>query len=357
MNTEAHQESTPAEPTSALGRIWQILKSRSRSTYLWVGSILLAVGLLIGWNLFRSSQQQAEAELWYRLDTATTSIELDSLSLDEESRGTLPGLLARLHKARYALHVEGIEQFGTNNAEQRAAALNSIEKARDDYLEVADRLEELDGYPILLAEAYRGAAKAEECLVGVPKKEDPDSDRGDLDQVRKYYQQLQEVLQRLAATDPESAQTASPWAQEAASKLETLKQSQEELKAWYVKINDFLAPAKLPKNPSTPVIPKFTTPPQGNSPGEVPTRDPAAKPETPVKEPEPKSNAAPSEDTPPANPMSPEQTPAPKPSEPEKTEPKESQPKESEPKESEPKESEPKTPAKDPPMEQPKSSP
>ena len=112
----------------------------------------------------------------WQLESADTAEKLKKLMEDE--RGTVFGSIAKLHMARRALTVDGLEKLGTDSEDNRSKAAASVQQARDYFAELTKEFKQSDE-PALLQESWVGLAQAEETLVGLPTAKGGSDSRGD----------------------------------------------------------------------------------------------------------------------------------------------------------------------------------
>jgi hypothetical protein len=197
MKAEHRKELQTNLLADRMGRLVQGVRSGPRSTSVGVWVIaVLALATLAGWY-FADSTRGTQGSAWVRLGGITGSVEdqnlgtaadlTDERALNEVIQnypGTLPARAARYQRARMLLNRGLKSLYGTN----RSLAIEDLETARQLYKGLAA---ECAGNDILVPEALMGVAKAEEALVGVPRKTDePESSRGDLDQALQWYDRL-----------------------------------------------------------------------------------------------------------------------------------------------------------------------
>lgn len=199
-----------------LGRQVETVKKGSKFSYLIVGvAVFVAAAIFVVSYLFRSSSASSSA-LWYKFDTASSLEELDKLAAD--NRGTMAARLARFEVARACL-AQGVQNL--SNPDQHASAVDSLERARGLYEELAPLAKDS---PILQKEALMGVATAEESLLGSGKA-------ASLDKAQEYYQ-------RVADTFPETDEGKA--AKKRAEELANPK-TRAEIEKFYVSLNQRIA--------------------------------------------------------------------------------------------------------------------
>lgn len=156
-----------------------------RPLYYLIGTILLiTVGVWL-YSFYSSQRKKTRDAVLTALMNADTPEKLKAGM--EEHRGTIEGSLYKLQLARRLLNQDGLPKLGTDRAEARRLAANSVSDARGYFLELTTELKEKE-QAALLQEAWLSAAKAEESLVGLPKTEDSNDSRGDIDKAIEYYE-------------------------------------------------------------------------------------------------------------------------------------------------------------------------
>jgi hypothetical protein len=195
MKAEHRKELQTNYLADQMGRLVQGMRAgpRSSSPIIWVIG-LLTVGTLIAWY-WASSGAGNQSAGWVKLeaypsltaaqsDPQTRSVLVDRLArFVREHPGTIAARTARFQQARLLLGW-GLEAIYTDN---RPQAVEDLENARQLFHDLAA---ECKGNAILEPEAILSEAKAEEALVGIPKREpNADERRGSLDRALKLYQQ------------------------------------------------------------------------------------------------------------------------------------------------------------------------
>jgi hypothetical protein len=219
MKAEHRKELETNVLADRIGRWLKDVKSgnRSRSFAIW-GLVVLVVGIGLVWFVLKSSSNTAE--LWQKVDNATANGDINELNqLANNNAGTVPGRTARFQAARLLLH-NGMQRLGSQS---RVEAADRVEQARDVYTKLA---EETSDAPLLMQEALMGAAKAEETLIGIPRKDDPKQSRGSLDRAVQLYNQV-------AAAKPETFHTRA-----AAERAKLLTDKGEEIEKFYTGLQD-----------------------------------------------------------------------------------------------------------------------
>jgi tetratricopeptide (TPR) repeat protein len=144
----------------------------SRGTIFVLAAVVIIVILVLIWHYLAASGEETDSARWLKWDSVATPEQLKAfVENDKEAEGQ-QGRLARFEEARRSLY-DGLRQLG--NAGTRKKALEELKRASDLYEKLA---EECADKPLLHQQALMGAAKAFES-------------RGEVEQARRYYQQLQ----------------------------------------------------------------------------------------------------------------------------------------------------------------------
>jgi tetratricopeptide (TPR) repeat protein len=208
-----------------MGRLVQGMKSgpKSTSAVVWVIAVV-AVGVFVAWY-FATGAPASRSQTWVKLENDLTR-EDDQQRLDdlrkvaEENPGTVPARVARFQRARLLLQARGLEVL---YSDQRASAIQSLEEARRLYKELA---QECIDNTVLRQEALLGLARAEEALVGIPKEDNAEDSRGDLDQALKDYEQY------LTIANPDSVV-----GKDVKKHVEELEKNRQDVVAFYTEMN------------------------------------------------------------------------------------------------------------------------
>jgi hypothetical protein len=135
--------------------------------------LVAAVG--VTWWIIRE-KRIAESARWVAWDRSVTAAQLEEF--EKANPNTIQAKLAKLEIARLHLGQEGIERMsaeaqipGDPESERRAreareAGVLSVEKARQEFEQLAD---EFKDDPVIRVECLWSRAKAEAVLVGIPK--------------------------------------------------------------------------------------------------------------------------------------------------------------------------------------------
>lgn len=217
MKAEKRKELHTNELADRMGRLVQTVKSGSKSTSILIGGlVLVALGTLAAWRYYANESYTTRSALWTRLESAGTGLpELDQLAKAQPE--TMPSRVARVQLARVRLQ-RGLQNLYAELDTERAVAVENVEKARALYEQLA---RECSDVPLLAQEALMGEAKGEEALAGVPKADNPQEGRGDLNRAMELYQ-------KLAAAYPDSFQ-----GQAAVRRAQELREKREPIQALY----------------------------------------------------------------------------------------------------------------------------
>ncbi len=168
------------------------LPSKLRSSHFATPKVLggvLLVALAGGlWWWFSGESKRTAAGHWKALNGATTPAELEKIV--KEYPNSPQALIARRSVAEIQFGTEGTAKLDTG--ETRGAAIESIAKAREEFLALAEEYKKV-GDKALRAMCLRQAAEAEESLIGIPKagvtalEWDVSQDRGTAAKAVEYY--------------------------------------------------------------------------------------------------------------------------------------------------------------------------
>ena len=232
-----------------------------RPLYYLVGTILLITVGVILYRYYSSERKKARDAIQFQLMSADTPEKL-KMGM-EEYRGTIEGSLYKSQLARRLLNQDGLPKLGTDRAEARRLAANSVSDARGYFLELTTELKEKE-QAALLQEAWLSAAKAEESLVGLPITEDGNDSRGDIDKAIGYYEKAAAIF-----ADKDFSKSYKERAEKLKANKDQFVKDQKEL--YKFRESPFLFPGhppipggpKLDLNP--PVIPPSPMPPKTES--------------------------------------------------------------------------------------------
>jgi hypothetical protein len=256
-NTLAHGVSTLVERAKS-GRLIGLR---------WLGLALAAI-LVIGvwWYAVRQSNR-ADSQVWSGLSDLVRRGGESSLT---EFAGAHPdstaARLARLETARVHLGPDGLLLLQTGDKTQRGKAVESLEKARDEFTKLA---EEFQADPTLRATALTGAAEAELALVGIPKA-------GGLGSIGSVSAAAD--LYRKAA---QAVGEATPVGEQAKKRADELEANKEEIERVGVQLYDRPLFGAAPGGP-TPGGPKAPEGPLPSQPAEGPKSDAPKAPDKPL---------------------------------------------------------------------------
>ncbi|HXG09267.1 MAG TPA: tetratricopeptide repeat protein [Gemmataceae bacterium] len=180
MKAEHRKELQTNALAQQIARMVEGLKSRPDNKFLIVGSlVVLAVALLVGWNIIRKRNVAKNSEAWRSLNDAT-SVE-DLRKLIEAAEGRMPGRIAQFQEARVWLD-QGLKDLGS--LREGEAARKKVEEAGKLYAELAEK-SDVQRIPLLHQEALLNAGKARESL-------------GDLDGALEFYAKLAQAYPQSA---------------------------------------------------------------------------------------------------------------------------------------------------------------
>lgn len=171
---------------SWIRRTYDSLAKKSLYSYVFIGGLIILGLFALNWWLGARAGQKAKT--WIELETLDTREQLKRFA--EEHRGEVTGDLARLRIARVDVGTDGLMKLGTRDSEQRKSALTNLVEGRKVYLEVAPLLKDSKSLQI---EAWLGAAKAEEALIGATLGEGETS-LGNADKAIEYYEKALGLL-------------------------------------------------------------------------------------------------------------------------------------------------------------------
>ena len=153
-----------------------------------LGAVLL-VALAGGiWWWFSGESKKTEAIRWKELNNSASPAELDKIVKDYPN--STQSLIARRNQAEALFGIEGTAKLG--NGDTRVAGIESIEKARAEFVALAEEFKK-SGDKTLRAKCLRQAAEAEESLIGIPKSGAPTldwdegQDRGTVAKAIEFY--------------------------------------------------------------------------------------------------------------------------------------------------------------------------
>jgi hypothetical protein len=271
-------------------------------SYKVLGGIVLILVAVIVYRFIDASRGSAQSREWLALEQASTVAKLEDVS--KHDTANYPAKVAEVDLARERL-VSGIATLQQSDPikpvdpAKRKAAIEDIEKARTDFLKLADVFaKDVMQQPL----CYWGAAKAEEALIGVPKDGPGLEHRGLASKAAEYYQKAA------------AAAGSSPLAERAKAMATELTKNANDITMLQSDVYKPVGPNPpfggfpgggfpgMPGGPSIPGLPGGPAPKIEPSPAPAPPAPPKEEPKSP--EPAPKTEPAPAPKT--------EPTPAPK---------------------------------------------
>ena len=134
MKAEQRKQLEKNELASHLNRLFKGAGDAKSSSTLWIviGAIALTGALILAWRYYADSSQKNRASLWRQFEQAGNTNELEGII--ESNRGTTIAVAAKAQLARIVM-TEGLATLG--DPSKRAAAIASVERARELYEQVA----------------------------------------------------------------------------------------------------------------------------------------------------------------------------------------------------------------------------
>jgi hypothetical protein len=235
---------------------WTSFKQGKLISYKLMAVVLIVVvGAGVWWYIAAERRKDTSAQ-WLKFDETRTVAGLEEI---EKNYANGPvARVAEISVARSLLGPEGIDQLGSPNAERRQKAVESVEKAREEFAKLLPKFEK---DPVFKAECLLGLAKAEAALVGVPVKPN------ELTEFRGKVSKVVEYLDQLAA----AAAPDTPWATDSKKLADALRNEQAQTSADFVRVQRALtiqapllpeadphglAPGGPPGMPRPPGLPK-----------------------------------------------------------------------------------------------------
>ncbi len=245
MSAEQKEIEQNALATSLNGA-WANFKQGKLISYKLMALLLvIIVGIGLWWYIAAESRKSVSKQ-WLGFDEANTVEKLQAIATNDAKAPV--GRIAEIVVARSLLGPEGIDQINAATPEKRQKAVDSIEKAREEFGKLLPKFEK---DPLFKAECLLGLAKAEAALVGVPTKPNELTEfRGKVSKVVEYLDQLSAV----AAPD-------TPWATDSKKLADALRNEQAQTSADFVRIQRALTI-------SAPLLPDLNLDPHG--PGGIP---------------------------------------------------------------------------------------
>jgi hypothetical protein len=198
MKAEHRKELQTNVLADRMGKLVESLKNppSTSSVVFWVIAGL-AVVTVVAWFWF-SRPSETGAMLWARLDSETFNRPPDYYSEGRESEvvknlsdiakaqpRSVASRTARFQEARFLLPM-GLKSLVSPF---RTEAHRQLQQARDLF---ADLAKESGDNPMLMQEAFLGAGKAEEALIGVIDK-DSGKSVGDIDRAKEFYRKARDL--------------------------------------------------------------------------------------------------------------------------------------------------------------------
>lgn len=277
---------------SRITSTWDRFKQGKLISYRMMALLIIAVTAIgLTWYILRE-RAKTSSRVWVELESATTVTLLEEY--EKGHADNKAGKIARLHIARTLLGPEGIGSLGSRDPKAQQTAVENIEKAREMFEGLA---KDFKDDPIVKAECYLGCAKAEEALIGIPKKDKPQDAAGGPvkpEDSRGDPKKVVEWLDKLAEAAPDT-----PWGNDAKKLAAALRETPSKVGGEILNVQSALAKSQTPSLPPLPPIGPGATPPSGTPPG---------VPGVPGFTPEKPGTTAPSAGTPPGPtpPMPPE---------------------------------------------------
>lgn len=241
-----------------------------------IGLVLL-VALLVGvWWYAAGQSRLATSKTWAELvRTGQSQSDLETLV----QAGSKP---ARLELARLLYGPQGLGQLNPNDKDQRSKGIANIQKARDEFRELAEFYK---GDKTLRVSCLVSAAEAELTLVGIPKDGTSSESLGSVEKAAELYK---------AAADTLGAK--APLAEQYRKRSEVLLSKKKEIEELGIAIINKLAPAPAinlgpntsgPKAPEGGLLPSVSPEPRKEEGPKAPTTPvaPIVPPSSPLTPP------------------------------------------------------------------------
>lgn len=250
---------------------------------------VMLVGILV-YRYVSSTRKNSSSFEWMKLELASTVDRLSQVAASDPNR--YPAKVAEVDLARYRL-TNGITLLQSSEPANHIKGSESIDKAREDFLRLADVFQ---ADKVQRPECLWGAAKAEEALIGVPKKANSLEHMGLVSKAVEYYQKTAE-----AARDTPLGKLAKAKAEELNKNANIVTSLQSDLFGSISKgVSPFdpKGPAPFDSFPSrpgtdTPLPPLIPGLPSGPEEKTGPPATPKADTTPPVTVPVPKVDPAP----------------------------------------------------------------
>lgn len=256
MKAEHRKELHTNVLADRIGKVVEGIRNPPSTTSVVVWVIAgLAVVTVIAWFWF-SKPSQTSAKLWAKLDADTFNKPEDYFSelnerqvlrdLDDVSQNharTVPGRTARFQKARFLLP-QGLKNV---TSPVPMEAYRQLREARDLYEKLAA---ECGDNQVLMQEAYLGAGKAEEALVGAPDENDSKKMIGSVDRAKEFFRKARDLK-------PDTY-----LGQQAAAHYDRLEKGGEDVVKFYADLGKRKPVGGLPKGGPSPIpFPDMPIPP------------------------------------------------------------------------------------------------
>ncbi|VTT97442.1 unnamed protein product [Gemmataceae bacterium] len=200
---------------------WTSFKQGKLISYKLMAVVLIVVVGAGVWWYIAAEGRKARSQEWLKFDEARSVASLEEL--EKTYAKSTVARVAEISVARSLLGPEGIDQLGSPNAERRQKAVESVEKAREEFAKLLPKFEK---DPVFKAECLLGLAKAEAALVGVPVKPN------ELTEFRGKVSKVVEYLDQLAA----AAAPDTPWATDSKKLADALRNEQAQTSADFVRV-------------------------------------------------------------------------------------------------------------------------
>lgn len=160
------------------------VKSGKFLNYRIIG-LVLAVAIVGGvwWYAIRQSRTSTSAQ-WAQFAQSQGAAPIEVFA--EENQKDFAGKVARLQLARLWFGPDGVAQLNASDPEKRTKGIDNIQKARDEFVKLAD---EFKDDQTLRAASLIDAAGAELALVGIPKATGSSEERGTVAKAVEFYRQ------------------------------------------------------------------------------------------------------------------------------------------------------------------------
>jgi hypothetical protein len=214
-------------------------------SYRVIGLILLVVLLIGVWWYASKQSREAASKTWSEFTRAGQS----TSDLEMLSQGG--SYHARLELARLLYGPQGLAQLSQSDKDLRNKGIASIQKARDEFRELADRFK---GDTTLRVSCLLSSAEAELTLVGIPKDGSSSESLGSVTKAAELHKTAADIVG-----------VKTPLGEQYLKRAEELLAKQKEIQELGVAIINKLAPAPVfnlgpnnagPKPPEGPITPQ-----------------------------------------------------------------------------------------------------